>query len=279
MEMSLKVQSVRKAALLLRILATFSPRGASLGEVCQYVGIPKATAHRLLSSLVAERLVERPEGTRLYRLGAELFAIGTGISMMFDFRELASPAVKRICDETQSMVLLGIRSGYDALCVDLQEGRYTPDDALLRLLDRWPLGIGVFSRALLAYLGDDEIRDVLQYNERRLGPDSDFSVKNISESLRIARANKYASLSIPATQGSENKIGLAVPIFDVRNRPIASLAVIAKESRMRGDAPDRVVALLQREAAWIADQHDKRHLDGEPEENWQKAFRNLHQER
>lgn len=277
--MSLGLHSVRKAALVLRILATFSPRGASLAEVCDSSGFPKATAHRILAALVAERLVERPEGTRLYRLGPELFAFGTGISMMFDFRDLAASSLQRISKETGELSLLGIRSGYDALCLDRREGVNTPSDVLVQLMDRWPLGVGVFSLALLAFLPDDEISEVLAYNERRLRPKSQFSADQISQSLRKVRMDGYAYLTFPALPGSEPKAGVALPIFDTRNRPIASLCIITQERRMRGDALQRSVALLKRESELIADQHATRQLDGGEEESWQRAIDNSNGER
>lgn len=271
---SLGVHSVRKAALVLRILATYSPRGASLAEVCESSAFPKATAHRILAALVAERLVERPEGTRLYRLGPELFAFGTGISMMFDFRDLAHSSLSRISSESGELALLGIRSGYDALCLDRHEGANTPGDVLIQLMDRWPLGVGVFSLALLAFLPDDEISEVLAFNERRLRPKSEFSAAQISDSLRKVRMEGYAYLTLPALPGSEPKAGVALPIFDARRRPIASICIISHERRMRGDALQRSVTLLKREAELIANQNASRRLANSEEETWQLAINN-----
>jgi DNA-binding IclR family transcriptional regulator len=270
--MSTGLHSVRKAALMLRTLATFSPRGISLAEACEATGIPKATAHRILATLVAERLVDRPSGTRLYRLGPEMFAFGTSVSSLFDFRELASGSLVRISSETGEIAFLGIRSGYDALCLDRQEGANTPKDVLIKLMDRWPLGIGVFSLALLAYLPNDEIQEILNYNERRLQPHAHFSAENLSQALSKIRAEGYVFLTFPALLHSEPKAGIAVPIFDAKRNPIASLCIIAAERRMRGEARQRCLAVLTREAETIARKIGRDKDDETTAESWHQAI-------
>jgi DNA-binding IclR family transcriptional regulator len=267
------LHSVEKAALVLRILATFSPRGAALAEVSKCSALPKATTHRILAALVSERLVERPMGTRLYRLGPELFAFGAGISMMFDFRDLAASSLERISEQTGEMALLGIRSGYDALCLDRHDGSNTPPDVLIQLMDRWPLGVGVFSLALLAFLADQEIEKILGYNQRRMRGNAQFSVDSISQALGKARAAGFASLTFPALPGSEPKTGIAVPVFDERKRPIASICIIAHERRTRGDGLSRCAAILKEEAALIAELYVQRQLDEAPVESWRVAMK------
>ena len=270
--MSAGLNSVRKAALVLRILATFSPRGASLAEVCESSDLPKATAHRVLATLVAERLVERPTGTRLYRLGPELFAFGTSTSSMFDFRDVASASLKRISEKTGEMALLGIRSGYDALCLDMHEGERAPKGVLINLMDRWPLGVGVFSLAILAFLPAAEIAQILEYNERRLLHKSQYSAKRISVALGKVRCNKHVFLTFPALARSESKAGIAVPILDVMGRPIASLCVIATERRLRGEIRTQCVDMLAHEAALIANEYAYRPDEEVVEESWNLAI-------
>lgn len=254
------------------MLATFSPRGASLAEICDATGIPKATAHRILSALVAERLVERPPGTRLYRLGPEIFAFGSGLSSLFDFRDLAKPSLERIAAETGAAALLGIRSGYEALCLDRHNGANAPKDVLIQLMDRWPLGIGVFSLALLAYVSEDEIAEVLAYNERRLSATTHYSVDTLLQTLSKVRAEGHAFLTFPPLPNSEPKAGVAVPIFDARRRPIASLCIIATEWRMRADARTHCLTVLNREAGVIAEKHLRRQESLEAEESWRRAI-------
>lgn len=265
------MDSVGKAALVLRTLATFSPRGAALNEIAHATGLPKTTAHRILGSLLEQRLVERPQGTRLYRLGADMFAFGTSISSMFDFREAAAESMDRIPAETGEMALLGIRSGYDALCLARKEGTNTPKDVLIQLMDRWPLGIGVFSLALLAFLPADEISEILDYNERRVDDPARYSSVQITELLSRVRREAHIFLTFPALPHSTPKAGIAVPILDHHNRPVASLCMIAEEWRMRGNTRKHCTDTLFREADRISAEYQREKDTKDTTMTWQSA--------
>lgn len=265
------MNSVGKAALVLRTLATFCPRGAALNEIAFATRLPKTTAHRILGSLLEQRLVERPEGTRLYRLGAELFAFGTSISSMFDFREAAADSLKRIPAETGEMALLGIRSGYDPLCLARNEGTNTPKDVLIQLMDRWPLGIGVFSLALLAFLPPAEISEILHYNERRIGDPERYSSAQIMQLLGRVRRESHIFLTFPALLHSTPKAGLAVPILDHYKRPVASLCMIAEEWRMRGNNRKHCTDILFREAERIREDYLRQKDSKESSISWKSA--------
>lgn len=247
--------------------------GAALGEVCDATGLPKATAHRVLSALVAERLVERPAGTRLYRLGPELFAFGTSMSSIFDFRDLSSRSLVTVSEASNELVLLGIRSGFDALCLGRVEGKNTPDDVLIQLMDRWPLGIGVFSLALLAYLPEAEIIEILRYNERRLSEKTKYSVDQILPMLSKVRSEGHAFLTLPPLEShARPKAGIAVPIFDPQRRPIASICIIAEDWRLREGSRERLTALLVKEAEDIGRRFARKPENGDSPESWQSAI-------
>lgn len=272
------ILSVQKAALVLRILATYSPGGASLAEVSERARVPKTTAHRILNSLVLGRLVERPTGTRQYRLGPELFAFGISLTSIFDFRERASASLKRISEETGQIAVLGIRSGYDALCLDQCKGRYTPDDILIRPMDRWPLGVGVFSLAILAFTPAEEIREILDFNERRIGNTLQFSAEKISETLSKARCEGHVFLLLPSKRHAEPGAGTAVPIFDRRRRPIASLATITRARWACGGNRQHLIDVMTREAKLISEKHAIHVKSGlleekeSEQERWQAAI-------
>src|SRR5262245_44049405 len=100
-------RAIAKAALVLRSLSTFGSGGAKLKDICDVTGLPKPTAHRILAALVAERLIERPAGSRDYRLGPELFAFGATIADIFDLKGLARESLDRLAKETGDTIYLG----------------------------------------------------------------------------------------------------------------------------------------------------------------------------
>ena len=182
-------QTIAKAALVLRSLSTFGSGRATLKDVSSVTGLPKPTAHRILAALRAERLIERPEGTREYRLGPELFAFGAIIADAFDLKGLARGSLERLARETGDTIYLGVRCGFDALCLDRASAASAPDRMFLEVMNRWPLGIGSFSLAILSFLPDPEIAEVVEYNRRRLSGKDLATFERIGPTIQIGRAH------------------------------------------------------------------------------------------
>jgi DNA-binding IclR family transcriptional regulator len=262
-------RAITKAALILKTLSTFGARGATLREISAAGGLPKATTHRILAALLNAHLIERPDGTRSYRLGPELFAFGTTIAEVFDFRGLARASLDRLAAETGDVVYLGIRSGFDGLCLDRVDGAHPPRELALAVMDRWPLGVGVFSLVLLAHLPDPEVREVIDYNRRRVETAEHFSWARMRGAIEDARREGYAFRTLL----SRRRIaGVAVPVLDRRHLPLASLCTVGTADRLRDDHLRRVIAALKREADIIATLHETSRERGERREAWREVL-------
>lgn len=264
------VQSIARAALLLRTLATFEFMGASLLQISTLTQLPKATVHRLLAALIDQRLVERPAGTRLYRLGTDIYAFGTPVRDAFNLQQQCRPSLERLASATQATVYLGVRSGYDMLCLDKIAGQAHNASNLLELHDRWPLGIGSFSLALLAFLPAREIGDVIEFNQRRISDEDTLTFEHIHASITKTRRNGYAKRT---TRFAKGWAGVAAPVFDERKYPIASLCVVAQASAMNASTMAVLATQLKREAALITQLYEGTRLQQQQQERWRLAVR------
>jgi DNA-binding IclR family transcriptional regulator len=260
-------QSIARAALLLRTLSTFGPQGAALMQISALTQLPKATVHRMLSALIDEQLVERPWGTRHYRLGSQVYAFGMSVRHVFDLKTMAQPCFERLAQVTGETVYLGIRSGYDAVCLDKRQGHLPQNAEFLQVNDRWPLGIGSFSLAILAYLSDDEIADILAFNRLREGSDKTFS--KISSSIQKVRKDGYA---LTKTRPSRGISGIAVPVFDRRSVPIGSLCVVSTLARMTAPYLSGLVTTLKQEAEILSAQYELARMNPTQPETWRNAI-------
>ena len=260
-------QSIARAALLLRTLSTFGPQGAALMQISALTQLPKATVHRMLSALIDEQLVERPWGTRHYRLGSQVYAFGMSVRHVFDIKTMAQPCFERLAQVTGETVYLGIRSGYDAVCLDKRQGRLPQNAEFLQVNDRWPLGIGSFSLAILAFLSDDEIADILAFNRLREGSDKTFS--KISSSIQKVRKDGYA---LTKTRPSRGISGIAVPVFDRRSFPIGSLCVVSTLERMTSPYLSGLVTTLKQEAEILSAQYELARMNPTQPETWRTAI-------
>ncbi|ALG74817.1 acetyl-CoA synthetase [Azospirillum thiophilum] len=69
-------QSLERAIALLRAVAAAGTGGARLADLMTGVGLSKATAHRLLTALARDGLVDQDARSRRYHLGPDLVALG-----------------------------------------------------------------------------------------------------------------------------------------------------------------------------------------------------------
>ena len=148
-------QSIARAALLLRTLSTFGAQGAALVQISNLTQLPKATVHRILSAMLDEHLVERPRGTRNYRLGPEVYAFGMSVLDVFDIKSIAQPSFERLAQSTGETVYLGIRCGYDAVCLDKRQGHLPQNAEILQLHKRLLMAIGSVRLAISALFPDE----------------------------------------------------------------------------------------------------------------------------
>lgn len=264
-------QSIARAALLLRTLSTFGAAGCSLMEISALTGLAKPTAHRMLSALVEQRLVERPAGTRRYRLGPDIFAFGIGVHECHDVKRLARASLERIAGEAGVTVYLGVRSGFDMLCLDKVEGSAEKLPLLLNVNARWPLGVGSFSLAMLAFLPEREIAEITEFNRRRVANEDTLTYKHMEASIRKTQRNGYAKRTMRSYRGIA---GVAAPVFDGRRYPIASLCAVSAAGRMNGAFLASVAQKLKREAELIGQLYESGRLQQQQEENWRVAVRN-----
>ena len=239
-------------------------------QISALTTLPKATVHRILAAMVDERLVERPNGTRHYRVGPDIFAFGIAVYQSFDLKPLARASLERLSSETESTVYLGVRSGYDMLCLDKVESKSDHPALLLEVNDRWPLGIGSFSLAMLAFLAEAEIAEVIEFNRRRVLEEDTLTFEHIQRSIQKTRRNGYAKRTMRSYRGIA---GVAVPVFDDRHYPIASVCAVTEASHMRGAYLNELVKKLTHEATLISKLYESGRLQQQQQEKWRLAVR------
>lgn len=102
-----------KSVEILALLAEDGPTG--LAGVVESTGIPRPTAHRLLSALETHHLVARSNGQ--YRLGLRLLGWGEKSAAGTNLVEVARPMLEGLRDETGESVQLYVREGNRRVCV------------------------------------------------------------------------------------------------------------------------------------------------------------------
>ena len=185
------LQTVQRAASVLRALSERGTDGMRLSEVASLTELHKATAFRVLSALIREGFVEQ-DPMKGYHLGAATWILGMAAAPRFDIRKLAARALDRIAEASGDTVFLSIRSGLEAVCIDRREGSFPIRTLTLDVGSRRPLGVGAGSLALLAFLPDEEVRQTMAANQKALRRYPRFTCDEINNLVARTRARGYS---------------------------------------------------------------------------------------
>lgn len=240
--------SVRTAA---RVLRAFGAADDDLGvsDVSRRLGISKSTAHRVLATLAAERLLERDPATGRYRLGLALYELGTSVSEHVDLHAASLPVLSTLRHRTGEMVHVAVLDGLEVVYVErLESHRMLP--IFRRVGHRLPAHSTSSGKALLAALPRDVLRERLGAGP--LEPRTRRTITDV-EAL-IAELDVVASRGW-ATNVEEGAIGVTsvgAPVRGADSTVIASISVVAESARLRGAALHQVTALVVEAAEVIS---------------------------
>ena len=241
-------QSLTRAMSLLKLVAQRPREGMSLDDVAEASGLHRATAHRLLRALVAERLLAQDRARRFYP-GFELCLLGKIAGIRFNLVELAQPCIERLARETGDAALVCTRSGDEVVYLARCEGEYPIKALTLNVGDRRPLGVSSGSLAILSFLEAPERTRILANLSQQLNGFPDFSAELIERLVRQTRRNGYALNPVVHERGSE---ALAVPVLDPQGKPIAAFTLTAISTRMNRQRIRKLVELMRRESVTLA---------------------------
>ena len=110
------IQVIARMMKLLDVLAGH-PEPLGLKQVAQYTGLHPSTAHRILSALAADRLVDRVEPGS-YRLGMRLLELGNLVKSRINVREMALPVMRELHSQTGETVNLSVRHDDEIVYVE-----------------------------------------------------------------------------------------------------------------------------------------------------------------
>jgi DNA-binding IclR family transcriptional regulator len=242
------VQSIERAAKILRCLGRDNPHGKRLVDVARDTGLNKVTARRILITLVKEGLVDQDVESGFFRLGLAITELAQSAINYQGIHGLAYPAMVRLAEMTGDTVYLSLRHGMEAICLERVEGSFPIKTLTLEAGDRRPLGVGAGSLALLAFLAPEDIEPILKVNMPQFGNYGQLQPEAVPRLVSLAQKQGYASNDgnvIP------DMSAVAVPIHDIHGRPFASLSIAAITARLQGKRRKQVVSWLSQEAEEI----------------------------
>lgn len=224
---SSSAQTVGRAVNLLRLVASNQPCHLRLVDIAAMASLDKSTAHRLLQRLVQERMLAR-DGTRGYRLGPLLYELGLVALPETNLREVSQAALNDLAHATGDMVFLIVRSGFETVCLNRIAGNFPIQTMTRSVGDRHPLGVGAGGLAILAALGDPEVKIAIE------GVAPQLSRYGLTEGVLHERvvATRKRGHAVDEGSAALDVTALGRPIHDRSRCPIAAVFVASIRSRM-----------------------------------------------
>lgn len=228
----------------LTILGLFSESHLtfSANEVAVALGVARSTAYRYLQSLVGGLFLEEaPEGG--FRLGLRVLELARLARRGYGFSAAALPLMRDLAERFHETVLLTRRVGDSIVCIEREEwvGQY------VRLSyergTRLPINAGASALVLLAWLPEQDVRDLLGSLELHKFTENTLTdVDKLVERLAETRACGY---SVTFAEVDTDAMGIAAPVFNEAGRVVAAISIVAIERRLPEDThPELVKALL-----------------------------------
>lgn len=230
------VQVIARAAEMLRRLAA-APHGLTLIELSAQVGLPRSTAHRIVSALAQEGFV-RPSPSGKLRIGPAL--VGLAVSSRSDLRHEVGPYLERLCHELRETVDLAVLDAGEVLFIDQYASRRT-----LRIVSeigaRFPLHATANGKALLAALSVDEVLELLP---KRLPAATEHTITD--RAALLVELDEIRRTGI-ACDREEFTIGIAAAGTAVRDAvgALAAVTVVVPIARFNESAAQITAALLR----------------------------------
>jgi DNA-binding IclR family transcriptional regulator len=235
------VRSVRRALAILRAFR-LSDRALSLGEIARRASLDKATARRLLITLMQERLVEQNAESKSYALGLGVLELGAGLQPCADLRQHAQPVLAAIAEATGATAFLGVVHDESALCIGRVDGDRTIQVRNWSIGGRLPLHCGAGPRVLMAWQPEEERLRLLARPLEALTPFTPAEPGRLDEILARIRERGWELAIDDVVEGIS---GLGVPVRNGGGVVVAAVSISGLHRDIRdGDRP-RHLEILQ----------------------------------
>jgi DNA-binding IclR family transcriptional regulator len=238
-------QVLARAAALLRAIAGSSTNGLSTTEAARAAEIPRPTAHRLLTALSDQGMVDRDAQTGRWALGPELYLLGANASNRYDITSEARSVIDVLARRTGESVFLSARRGDETVCVSSREGSFPLRSHVLYEGIRFPLGVASAALVILSHLPPRDIDDYFARTDLEPHWGATHSEQAVRERIAITRTTGYAVNPGLIVEGSW---GVAAAVFDRDGRPAWALTLTGVETRFRPERISEMGTLLLEQA-------------------------------
>lgn len=234
---SYNVRSVERA---LQILSAFDGAHAERGvsEIAQITGLHKATAHRIIMTLLNAGFLERAADGEKLRLGLRLVELGLGALRQLDLRRAAFPYMQQLVERFQETCDLSIFDRGRVLYIEVVHCEHSLT-ITTRVGRRLPAHCTASGRVFLAFLPADVVEPLLSESLTACTENTIVSVTRLRAELEETRQRGYGLDNEEFERGIR---AISAPIRDIDGNIIAAISMPGPASRL---TPERIPEIAQ----------------------------------
>jgi DNA-binding IclR family transcriptional regulator len=221
-----------------------------VSALSQRLNLPRSTVHRLLNLCRAQGFVDSA-GPGLYAPGLALFRLAGRLSFQMPLRRIVLPLLTEFTQQFgETSLLTVVDRGELKVFFAAKAETSAPMRYVIETNTLVPLGWGASGRAILAFLTDDEIAEVIRRAEPSPVDSRPLDAKELRKSLADIRAKGYA---MTQKQRTPEGVGISVPIFDAASQVVANVSVTVPAFRFRPNDEPVFVRALTKIAATVSE--------------------------
>jgi len=235
-----KEYNVRAVERALQIMDCFDDEHPEMGisEIAQLVGLHKATAYRIVTTLVNYGYLDWMPDIQKYRLGLELSNLGYKVIRRMDLRREAHPYMKKLVQEWDETCDLSIFNQGRAFYIEVLRGNHALTISAA-VGQRLPAHCTASGKILLAYLPPEEADVILKQPLPAYTENTITSPEILRDQIEVVRERGYA------VDYEEYELGVCAVAAPIFNRTGAVVAAIGGPSPVSRMTPERITAIAE----------------------------------
>lgn len=223
--------TLSSVANALRVLKSFSSarRDWGVSDLSRHLDLGKSTVHRLLTTLVEERMLEQDLHTGRYRLGLAVFDLAAAVPTQLDLHEAVLSPMTDLRNISGETVQVAVLDGREVVYVERLDSPHTMR-MFLEIGRRNHAHSTATGKCLLAFLPKAQLDRLLNgWALPAVTPHTITDHHRLRQELEITRYRGYAENRHETDMGA---VSMAAPIRGANAEVIAALSVAGPADRV-----------------------------------------------
>lgn len=239
------LQTVQKLGPILDLFTVRKPEWG-VSEVAAQVGVPRSSAHALLSSLVDIGLLQCKSRGR-YRIGWRVVELNETLKDTVDVKSCAAPVLQALSERYGETTHLAVLERYRVMYVDKVIGNHVVNVTGARVGSQLDAHASAVGKVLLAHCTQRELeRNITSRPLRRMTPATITDPEALRRELRAALRNGCA---FDAGETVADVQCVAAPIRDEMGVVVAAVSITAPVNRFTAAQHEFRRAVIEAAAA------------------------------